>query len=475
MFKRLEHALESFRDCFTREAAYKWFAIIVVGFLLRSDHLGMTTVIRDLALDGCNYENLRHFFYSAAWSLEELRLRWYAVVRDSGFVYTVNSRSVLAGDGVKTSKEAKYMPGVKKLVQESENSSKPEFIFGHMFGAIGVVLGNAQLCCPLMFNIQEGLKSVSQWPDSFVSGESHVVQMVDNLFNATKTFGKSYALLDRLFLSAPALIRLKELNRAYDASENILEIVTKAKANCVAYRKPEQSERRGRGRPRMRGESVHLKDLWGIADQFTTTTAYVYGKEEAVSYLCVNLLWGKGIYQELRFVLTNLNGARSILVSTDLSLSPVQIIELYAHRFKIENCFRAFKQQFGGFCYHFWTKKMPKLNRYRKKGAPEPIDTVTDENDRRLILSKIRAIEAFVLVATIAMGITQMLSLSIDSENEVRKWRYLRTWVDTRVSEATVMVYFRKSLFALMVQHPDSPITHCIREKKSTYANTHNA
>ena len=129
MFKRLEHTLESFKDCFTREAAYKWFVVIVVGFLLRSDHLGITSVIRDLALAGGNYENMRHFFYSSAWSLESLRKRWYTIVRDSGLVYTVNGRSVLAGDGVKQSKEAKYMPGVKKLVQESEDSSRPHRFF----------------------------------------------------------------------------------------------------------------------------------------------------------------------------------------------------------------------------------------------------------------------------------------------------------------------------------------------------------
>ena len=467
MFKRLEHTLESFRDCFTRKPAFKWFVVIVVGFLLRSDHLGITSVIRDLALDGRNYENLRHFFYSTAWSLDQLRRRWYTVVRDSGLVYTVNGKSVLAGDGVKQAKEAKYMPGVKKLAQESENSSKPEFIFGHMFGAIGVILGKAQLCCPLRFSIQEGLKSLSEWNDSFVSGESHVVQITNNLFDAARTFGKSYGLLDRLFLCAPVLIRLKELNDAYNSEEHLLEIVTKAKSNCVAYRKPDIPEKREKGRPRLKGDSVHIKDLWNDGKQFISATAFVYGKQETVEYRCIDLLWGKGIYQELRFVLVRLNGTKSILVSTDLSLPPVQIIELYARRFKIENCFREFKQQFGGFCYHFWTKTLPKLNRFKKKGAPDPVDTVTDEHDRRIILGKIRAIEGFVLIANIAMGITQILSLTDFSSAEVTKGRYLRTSVTARISEATIMCYLRKNLFALLLQHPDSPITHFIRERQT--------
>ena len=68
-------------------------------------------------------------------------------------------------------------------------------------------------------------------------------------------------------------------------------------------------------------------------------TVHIYGREETVRYRCANLLWGKGIYQEPCFVLTVLeNGEKSILMSTDLTLSAAQIIELYGHRFKIESC-----------------------------------------------------------------------------------------------------------------------------------------
>ena len=56
-------------------------------------------------------------------------------------IYRVKKRCILVGDGVKQSKEAFHMAGVKKLLQESENSSKPKFMFGHMFGAVGVLIG----------------------------------------------------------------------------------------------------------------------------------------------------------------------------------------------------------------------------------------------------------------------------------------------------------------------------------------------
>ncbi|MDR1531567.1 MAG: hypothetical protein LBS62_05185 [Clostridiales bacterium] len=36
------------------------------------------------------------------------------------------------------------MPRVKRLFRKSGNSTKPEYIFGHMFGGIGVLLGGTE-------------------------------------------------------------------------------------------------------------------------------------------------------------------------------------------------------------------------------------------------------------------------------------------------------------------------------------------
>ncbi|MBQ6344154.1 MAG: hypothetical protein IJI41_13605 [Anaerolineaceae bacterium] len=468
MFPLLENYLKEFRSCFTREATFKWFVIIVIGFMQRSDRLGITSVIRVLCLDGNVYECMRNFFYSAGWTIEDIRSKWYALVNASGLVYRIHGRTVLAGDGVKQSKEARYMPGVKKMVQESEDSSKAQFIFGHLFGTVGVVLGKqvGSLCLPLKMNIQDGLHSAASWEESTISAESHVIQMIESGFETAKSFGKSVILLDRYFLTVPALQRLSLLNASFASEDTLLEIVSKAKSNCVAYRKPESLSRPCRGRPRKKGEAIHLRDLWKDLSKFQSAVLPVYGKDSEVRFYSCDMLWGKKIYRELRFVLAEYNGMRSILVSTDLTLSPEEIISLYALRFKIENCFREFKQQFGGFAYHFWTKKLPKLNHFKKNADPDPLDAVSDARDRKLILSKVKAIEGFVLLSTIAMGLTQIISLSQGIEGELQNYRYLRTQPRLRISEASVMDSLRKSFFAFMLQHPDSFITRYIREKQ---------
>src|SRR5690606_12417067 len=80
MLKFMNEILSVFRSCFSRAAAYEWFVVIVVGLMVRSDHLGVTSIVRDLALDPRHYESMHHFFRSTAWSLESLQLAWYKAV-----------------------------------------------------------------------------------------------------------------------------------------------------------------------------------------------------------------------------------------------------------------------------------------------------------------------------------------------------------------------------------------------------------
>ena len=100
--------------------------------------------------------------------------------------------------------------------------------------------------------------TVCNWDTSCISNASHVVQMVEDAYQAAKVFGDSLLLLDRYFLSVPALTRLQELT----LEESVhMEIVTKAKRNCIAYEKP-SVRRSGRGRPAKKGKADHLKELF---------------------------------------------------------------------------------------------------------------------------------------------------------------------------------------------------------------------
>ena len=465
MMNFIEIVLCHFESCFSRKAAFRWFITITVGLMLRSDKLGLTSVIRDLALSPGCYDPMLHFFRASSWSLDNIRKRWFSAVREYAPLYREGDFHVLVGDGVKQSKEGRRMPGVKKLFQESENSAKPEYIHGHMFVGLGILAGNVRnwACIPLSIRLHDGLQAAAEWKGAAVSNASHVVQMVEDAYQAALTFGDSLLLLDRYFLTVPVLEKLKALN---SSGKVHMEIVTKAKKSCTAYEKP-GPRRPGRGRPPKKGAVVHLKELFiSHKEQFQDAEIELYGKKESIRYYCTDLLWGQKLYQELRFVLVEMNGVQSILASTSLTLEPLSIIRLYSYRFRIECTFRELKQQVGAFCYHFWSKHMPKLSYYLKKGEPTPLEQVEDGHAREKVLEAVRATEMHMALSCIAMGILQSITILFIGKTSSSQLRYQRTPSKGRVSEAAVMHYLRKYFFQLLGKQPGLRITRIIQEQQ---------
>ncbi len=472
MLHFIENKLSEFRSCFSRQKSFNWFQIIVISLMVRYDSLGVTSFIRALFIKADLYETMLHFFRSEAFVTSHLKTCWHKLVHGVAPFIRMNGRILLLGDGTKVSKEARKMPGVKKLCQESEDSSKPQFIHGHMFGGVAAVIGNHlnSFAIPLDLNIQDGLKETALWNGGDVSNSlSHVLQMIQNGHDITRTFDEDcYLVLDRYFLTVPGLQKLKELNEQEGPS---LDIITRAKNNCTAYEKPSAPTSHRRGRPAKKGKAIKLIDLFDDrSNEFITDTVQMYGKSQEVSYLTLNLLWGIKLYQELRFVLVQCGGSRAIFVSTDLSMEPTMIIESYAHRFKIECMFRELKQQIQGFNYHFWSKSMPKLNRFKKKNDPDQLSSVNSEHDRKKVLLAVDACERFVMCSEIAMGLLQLIALQPAYVEVIQKSHYLRTSHEGRVSEATVKEYLRNQLFRLISLNPHSAISQLILSMQDAIA-----
>lgn len=113
-----------------------------------------------------------------------------------------------------------------------------------MFGGLGILAGNIRswACIPLSIRLHDGLQASMDWKGTTVSDASHVVQMVEDAHHAACTFGDSLLLLDRYFLTVPALEKLRSLNNSGDVR---MEIITKAKKSCTALKAPFPETRKG--------------------------------------------------------------------------------------------------------------------------------------------------------------------------------------------------------------------------------------
>ncbi len=141
MIEEINLILSQFRDCLSRGAAFNWFVIVIMGFIIRVDHHGVSSMIRWLGLDPSLYTAFLEFFKTSSWHLKCIQERWWQIVMSYFPLLTVDNRYLIAGDGIKVGKEAEKMPAVKKLHQESENSGKSPYICGHHHGVLGILAG----------------------------------------------------------------------------------------------------------------------------------------------------------------------------------------------------------------------------------------------------------------------------------------------------------------------------------------------
>ena len=441
--------------------------VVISGLITRSDHLGVTSIVRELMLDPKKYNCLTHFFRSEAWDLEAIQQKWLEIIKTSGLISRVHGKLTLIGDGVKQAKESSRVPGVKKIHQESENSTKKAYIRGILFGGLGILVGGATklFSLPLSMSIHDGNKSILQWKDSEYKDDSHVTRLVREACKTAALLGETcWLLMDAYFLSGPALTALSE--EASNAGKQLAILITRAKNNYSAWWKPETE-----------GKKPKIKDSFKIIDLFQTKsecfiekTLTIYGELTQVKYLCVNLLWNRDLFREIRFVLVEVDDCRIILASTDLTLEPSTIIELYCFRFKIESFFRAFKQVLAGFSCHFWTRRMPLSRLFAKASEMEAkMEAVNSDISKNSIIETYDATEGFVFFSCIAMGLIQLCALKFSDDINKNKIRWLRSNSNSIPSEETTALNLRLSLRTLNYDNCDDlALVTAIQERQVT-------
>lgn len=165
----------------------------------------------------------------------------------------------------------------------------------------------------------------------------------------------------------------------------------------------------------------------------------LYDKIEEVEYLCLDLLW-KPVKRLCRFVLVKTKDKTMILIASDTSISPVEMIIAYSYRFKIEVSFKSLKHTIKGFFYHFWTTAMPKLSRFKKEAD---LTGIEEENEKKKIVLTVKAIETFTLLSCIAMGMLTIMSLKFNSNI----WKLFKGWLRTKSSKVPSVETTKAVLF----------------------------
>ena len=172
------------------------------------------------------------------------------------------------------------MPGVKRLHQESEDVSKPEWIRGHYFSALGLLLraDKALFASLIVLKVHDGIEGMEE-------DAAATLTLVDKMaLLCVKYMDKgSYALLDAYYASAKVLTPFREQG---------IHLISRVRITTVAHaafsRRP---GKHGPGRPRQWGSNIKLRELFAPIERFINLNAIALGLLQVLALEMPKTIW----------------------------------------------------------------------------------------------------------------------------------------------------------------------------------------
>lgn len=332
---------QAFAPCFTAPSfayfqAYVWALMVVEG------RKCMTRLARGAFFHQRDLSSWERFLAGHRWSVTAVTARLVTlVVARLGAQLQVHGAYLVGKDTTLVAKSAKRMLGVQKWKDHSDNADRGAYLVGHHWNLAGLISrwDTRWLCWPLVMRLVPGLKGARQWiVGDAIAPMSFWDAAIAAILAVTRCLGDAAVrvVADAYYSKAPFLNGL--LARGID-------VISRLRKDAVGWDDPAPQP------PSKRGRKPQYGRKWTLATLLTAATPTrehltLYGKLTEVGFV-VRDVWLRDVAHQVRVVV--LEGAKEpiLLVSTDLTLSALQIIEIYGARFSIELTIRDLKQHFG--------------------------------------------------------------------------------------------------------------------------------
>lgn len=278
-------------------------------------------------------------FSTYYWLIEQAKWSYFAVTRQVvKLILTCFPRAEynLIVDDFVCPRSSKEAPQVQHHAEHSQKPNRPRYIWGQQWLAVSLALSWGRKCAslPLLLRLHKKVGNRTK----LIGG----VALIRSLLPSLRQKGDVVirCLVDAWYMKRKFVLRLLKLG---------VHVIGQARKDTVLYLEPQdqRTARRGPGRPRKYGDKLTKERVEKLP--LKAAQLHIYGGLKVVKYRAVTCLARFLHGHKVMAIWCQLPEQKSwtLLLSTDLSLTPERIIKLFARRWKIEPMFNEIKHGYG--------------------------------------------------------------------------------------------------------------------------------
>jgi hypothetical protein len=323
-----------------------YFQSFIWALLLVEGRKCVTKVVEVCFFIDRSLSSFERFLSEYHWDLSEVGASLVQLLlKELGDKFKIYGAYLVALDTLLVAKASKKMTGVQKWKDHSSNPDRDGYQIAHNWAVIGLISRFCEryICWPILCRLISGKRNPFEYvaanegirPANIWDTATALIFHMASFLGGIPTCGGPpiRVVLDAFFSKAPFLSPMIKTG---------IGVVSRLRNDAVGWEDPVYS---GRGRPPKHGRKWKLSELLTecIPKLIDVQT---YGKK-GTCFCVARDLWIRDVCKKVRIVA--IKGIRTpiLLISTDLSLSAREIIEIYSSRFSIEIAFRDLKQHFG--------------------------------------------------------------------------------------------------------------------------------
>jgi hypothetical protein len=239
-------------------------------------------------------------------------------------------------------------PHAKYHHEHSQKPNRPKYLWGQQWLGLSLCIswGRQHVALPILLRLHKSVGNSTKL--------SRGVMLIKFVLPLLKKTGSTIrVLVDSWYMKAPFILPLLELD---------LDLIGQARKDTALFESPVPIDKKTRGRPRKYGDHWTPERVAKLPVK--TKTLNIYGGLKKVKYRSVKCLarFLKGRTVIAVWCQLPSQKSWSLILSTDLTLTPERIIKLYARRWRTEPMFNEIKHAYG--VAQTWQQKSRTLHRW---------------------------------------------------------------------------------------------------------------